>query len=115
MASMLGREALPWSQNRWNQLDQAADAEFQRLSVASRFIPLHGPFLRRRAHLTGGLCREHSSRFTGGDTMDVAPGLDPTTACTQIDEDGGFRFRLFERFALHTKNTTVVVRLAEAD
>jgi uncharacterized linocin/CFP29 family protein len=43
MAAVLGRDALGWSPDLWNRLDQAAHAEFQRTGVASRFIPLHGP------------------------------------------------------------------------
>jgi hypothetical protein len=75
-------------------------------------------FLRRRAHLTGGRCCEHSSRFNGPVDLDWRrhdghrDRARSATAFTQIDEAGGFRFRLVERFALRMKNTTAAVRFA---
>ena len=39
----LGRERLDWSQDIWTGIDDAVHGEFQRTSVAAKFIPLHGP------------------------------------------------------------------------
>jgi len=47
----------------------------------------------------------------GGATMDVMVGIDPVTAFLQIDNDGMYRFRVFERFALPVKDPAAIVRL----
>ena len=39
----LGRDKLPWSQEIWNRIDQAAHAECQRAKIARKFLPLYGP------------------------------------------------------------------------
>lgn len=47
----------------------------------------------------------------GGDTMDVVVGVNPTTVFQQMDNDGIYRFRVFERFALRIKDPTAIVNL----
>ena len=39
----LGRERLNWSADIWKRIDDAVHDEFQRTSVAAKFIPLYGP------------------------------------------------------------------------
>lgn len=46
-----------------------------------------------------------------GNTMDLVMGMDPTTAFMQIDGEGLYRFRVFERFTLRLKDPQAVVRL----
>ena len=46
-----------------------------------------------------------------GNTMDLVMGMDPTTAFMQIDGEGLYRFRVFERFTLRLKDSQAVVRL----
>jgi uncharacterized linocin/CFP29 family protein len=46
-----------------------------------------------------------------GNTMDLVMGIDPTTAFMQIDGEGLYRFRVFERFTLRLKDPQAVVRL----
>jgi uncharacterized linocin/CFP29 family protein len=46
-----------------------------------------------------------------GNTMDLVMGMDATTAFMQIDGEGLYRFRVFERFALRLKDPNAVVRL----
>jgi hypothetical protein len=43
--------------------------------------------------------------------MDLVIGMDVTTAFMQVDDQGLYRFRVFERFALRPKDTTAIVRL----
>jgi uncharacterized linocin/CFP29 family protein len=45
----------------------------------------------------------------GGNTMDLVVGMDATTAFHQVDDDGLYRFRVSERFALRTKDNTAIV------
>src|SRR5207342_3078041 len=40
----LGRDSLPWSQDRWDQLDLAIHEEAKRTGVAASLLPLVGPF-----------------------------------------------------------------------
>ena len=47
----------------------------------------------------------------GGAAMDVMVGVEPVTAFLQIDNDGMYRFRVFERFALRVKDPAAIVRL----
>lgn len=47
----------------------------------------------------------------GGNSMDLVVGMEPTTEVLQQDEDGFYRFRVFERFVLRVKDKTAVVRL----
>jgi uncharacterized linocin/CFP29 family protein len=47
----------------------------------------------------------------GGATVDIAVGSDPATAFSQVDPDGTFRFRVFERFALRIKDAGAVLAL----
>jgi uncharacterized linocin/CFP29 family protein len=47
----------------------------------------------------------------GGNTMDLAVGLDATVSFQQVDTQGLHRFRLTERFALRIKDPTALVRL----
>jgi uncharacterized linocin/CFP29 family protein len=46
-----------------------------------------------------------------GNTMDLVMGIDPTTEFMQIDGEGLYRFRVFERFTLRLKDPQAVVRL----
>lgn len=46
-----------------------------------------------------------------GNTMDLVMGIDPTTAFMQIDGEGLYRFRVYERFTLRLKDPQAVVRL----
>lgn len=39
----LGRDRLDWGPDIWKSIDDAVHDEFQRTSVAAKFIPLHGP------------------------------------------------------------------------
>ncbi|MBI1744417.1 encapsulin [Candidatus Acetothermia bacterium] len=48
----------------------------------------------------------------GGNTVDLVVGIDATTAFTQVDGEGLYRFRVFERFALRVKDKTGFVELA---
>jgi uncharacterized linocin/CFP29 family protein len=48
---------------------------------------------------------------TGGDTMDVAIGVDAVTAFTQVDENEVYRFRVYERFTVRVKDPTALVLL----
>lgn len=41
--STLGREKFSWSQEIWNQIDQAVHDEAEATRVARKFLPLHGP------------------------------------------------------------------------
>jgi uncharacterized linocin/CFP29 family protein len=46
----------------------------------------------------------------GGNTMDLVSSFNPTTEFLQIDPDGEYRFKVFERFALRVKDKTAIVR-----
>jgi uncharacterized linocin/CFP29 family protein len=46
----------------------------------------------------------------GGNTMDLVASVDPVTEFLQIDPDGAYRFKVFERFALRVKDKTAIVR-----
>jgi hypothetical protein len=47
----------------------------------------------------------------GGNTMDLVAGVDPITEFLQLDPDGLYRFRIFERFIVRVKDRTGIVRL----
>ncbi len=47
----------------------------------------------------------------GGNSMDLVAGVDPTTEFLQVDNDGLYRFRVFERIAVRVKDKTAIVRL----
>jgi uncharacterized linocin/CFP29 family protein len=47
----------------------------------------------------------------GGNTMDLVSSVNPITEFLQIDPDGGYRFKVFERVALRVKDKTAIVRL----
>jgi hypothetical protein len=49
----------------------------------------------------------------GGNTMDLAVGIDPTTEFVQEEALGGgrFRYRVYERFTLRLKDDTGVIVL----
>lgn len=47
----------------------------------------------------------------GGNTMDLAVGIDATTEFLQNDAGGQYLFRVYERFALRLKDTSAVIRL----
>jgi len=47
----------------------------------------------------------------GGNTIDLVLASEPTTAFTQVDEQGLFHFRVSERFCLRVKDQTAIVRL----
>jgi uncharacterized linocin/CFP29 family protein len=46
----------------------------------------------------------------GGNTMDLVSSFNPATEFLQIDPDGAYRFKVFERFALRVKDKTAIVR-----
>ena len=46
----------------------------------------------------------------GGNTMDWIASVDPITEFLQVDPDGMFRFKVYERFVLRVKDTTAIVR-----
>lgn len=46
-----------------------------------------------------------------GNTMDLVVGIDTVTAFLQVDNQGLYRFRVFERFALRLKDSSAVVEL----
>lgn len=48
---------------------------------------------------------------TGGNTMDIVYSCDPVTGFMQVDQNGFFRFRVLERFALRLKDESAVIRL----
>jgi uncharacterized linocin/CFP29 family protein len=47
----------------------------------------------------------------GGNTMDLVSGVEPVTECLGVDDNGLYRFRVFERFAVRLKDKTAIVRL----
>ena len=47
----------------------------------------------------------------GGNSMDLVVGTEPTTEVLQQDEEGFYRFRVFERFVLRVKDATAIVKL----
>lgn len=47
----------------------------------------------------------------GGESVDLVAGVDPITEFLQIDADGLYRFRVFERFAVRIKDRAAIVRL----
>lgn len=47
----------------------------------------------------------------GGNTMDLVSSVNPITEFLQLDPNGIFRFKVFERFALRIKDGTAIVRL----
>jgi len=47
----------------------------------------------------------------GGNTMDLAVGVDSVTAFTQIDSEEQYRLRVYERFALRLKDVTALILL----
>ena len=47
----------------------------------------------------------------GGNTMDLVSSVNPITEFLQLDPNGIFRFKVFERFALRIKDATAIVRL----
>jgi uncharacterized linocin/CFP29 family protein len=46
----------------------------------------------------------------GGNSVDLVAGVDPVTEFKQVDNDGIYRFQVFERFALRVKDRTAIVR-----
>ena len=47
----------------------------------------------------------------GGNSVDLVVGVEPTTEVLQQDDEGFYRFRVFERFVLRVKDKTAIVRL----
>jgi uncharacterized linocin/CFP29 family protein len=47
----------------------------------------------------------------GGNSLDLVAGVDPMTEFLQIDDNGLYRFRVFERFVVRVKDRTAIVRL----
>jgi hypothetical protein len=61
---------------------------------------------------TGTLPEKRGILFSlGGNTMDLAVGVDATPESMFSDNTGMFRFRVFERFAPRLKNKLAVRRL----
>jgi len=46
----------------------------------------------------------------GGNTMDLVASVDPITEFLQVDPDGMYRFKVYERFVLRVKDNTAIVR-----
>jgi len=46
----------------------------------------------------------------GGNAMDLVASVDPVTEFLQVDPDGTYRFKVYERFALRVKDKTAIVR-----
>ena len=46
----------------------------------------------------------------GGNTMDLVASVDPVTEFLQVDPDGTYRFKVYERFALRVKDKSAIVR-----
>ena len=46
----------------------------------------------------------------GGNTIDLVSSFNPATEFLQIDPDGAYQFKVFERFALRVKDKTAIVR-----
>jgi len=46
----------------------------------------------------------------GGNTVDLVASVDPVTEFLQVDPDGTYRFKVFERFALRIKDATAIVQ-----
>ena len=44
----------------------------------------------------------------GGNSVDLAVGVDATTAFTQVDSQGQYQFRVYERLALRIKDSAAV-------
>ncbi|MGO8896456.1 MAG: hypothetical protein ACLQB1_43175, partial [Streptosporangiaceae bacterium] len=64
------------------------------------------------AYAPSGLPSYYGSMVsTGGNTMDLVVGIEPTVGFMQQDVDGNFRFRVAERVALRLKDVTAVIRL----
>jgi uncharacterized linocin/CFP29 family protein len=51
----------------------------------------------------------------GGNTMDLAVGVNSITAFTQIETGDQYEFRVYERFVLRLKDITAVIRLKFSD
>ncbi|HTX08815.1 MAG TPA: hypothetical protein VME22_09395 [Solirubrobacteraceae bacterium] len=47
----------------------------------------------------------------GGNAVDLVVAIEPTVAFMQIDTDGNYRFRVFERIALRIKQSLALIRL----
>jgi uncharacterized linocin/CFP29 family protein len=46
----------------------------------------------------------------GGNTVDLVASVDPITEFLQVDPDGTYRFKVYERFALRVKDRSALVR-----
>lgn len=46
----------------------------------------------------------------GGNTVDLVSSVDPITEFLQVDPDGTYRFKVYERFALRVKDQSALVR-----
>jgi uncharacterized linocin/CFP29 family protein len=46
----------------------------------------------------------------GGNTIDLVMSVDPITEFLQVDPDGMYRFKVYERFVLRVKDNTAIVR-----
>ena len=61
---------------------------------------------------TGALPRQTGVLLSvGGNTVDLVLASDATVDFSQVDGDGLWRFRVFERFALRVKERSAVLRL----
>lgn len=82
--------------------------------TADRIKPLVTSIADGKCHFYGtGTVPTDSGVFVsvGGNTLDLVMAQDATTECVQIDTDGYYRFRVFERFAVREKDVSCVVRL----
>src|SRR5262245_6773557 len=89
---------------------------------ADTFVPIAGttvlpadqirPLVSRGLVDTGGLPAGRGLIASlGGNTIDLVITVDPTSAFVQVDEQGIYQFRVFERWALRVKDPGALVRL----
>ena len=89
--------------------DVLANAATANFPVPAGFPPNDPTTL---AYAPSGLPSYYGSLVsTGGNTMDLVVGIEPTVGFMQQDVDGNFRFRVAERVALRLKDITAVIRL----
>jgi uncharacterized linocin/CFP29 family protein len=70
------------------------------------------PLVEKGFYGTGALPERRGVLLSlGGNTMDLTVGIDATPEFMFVDNDGMYRFRAFERFALRLKNNRAVRRL----
>jgi len=88
---------------------------------SDRIEPMLGSSLRRASAIdhfadVDGRTRGRGVVFSmAGDALDLAIAVEATPVFVQIDRDGRYVFRVFERLALRIKDNYAIVRLWETD